>query len=648
MFNLFRSNAKITKYLLGGLLLIVAASMVTYLIPSTGLTDNTIAPSGVVAEVGGDTITVDDAKAAVDRMLASNQVPKEAIEVYVPQIVDQMIQDRAANYTFSKLGLTVSDEEILIGFNTIYPQLFKDGKLVSTDQLAQNLDSQQHISLAEGVESMRRSLLLKKVQNMAYATVIITPQDIDRALTQRHQSAKIEYIAFPQAKFRGDVKITPEDMQKAYDANAAAYLLPEQRSFQVLVADQQKIEESIKVTDAQLRAAYASSMDSFRFPERVKVRHILLMTQGKSDAEKKAALSKAQELLKQVKGGADFADLAKKNSQDPGSAQNGGDLGFIVRGQTVPEFEKFAFSGKPKDISDIVTTEYGYHIIQVLEKEPARVKPFDEVKGDIETQLKKQGVNEKTQAAADQARAALLKAPGSAAEVAKQFNLDLISVSKADVGQPVPSLGPAPEISVALGSMKPNDVSEVLTLSATKLAVVVLNDKIAPRPAAFADVKERIREQLLTAASTTLAAQAAQKAAEQIKAGADMDKVAKSFKLEVTKSANFTTSESIEGLGPAASLPGVFTQPVGTVNGPLTVQARNIVYKIVDQQKPDLKTFANERDAVSAELKQQKARTMYDLFQDSIMNELREQGKLKIHQDTLRQLAASYHVNPTR
>ena len=648
MFNLFRSNAKVTRYLLGGLLLIVAASMITYLIPSSGLTNDTAAPASVVAEVGGENITVDDAKAAVDRLLASNQIPKEAIEVYVPQIVDQMVQDRAANYTFEKMGLTVSDEEVLIGFNTLYPQLFKDGKLISTENLAQILDSQQRVSLAEGVDSMRRSLLLKKVQNMAYSTVIMTPQDIDHALLQKHQTAKIEYIAFPAGKFRGDVKITAADIQKAYDATPAAFRLPEKLSFQVLVADQTKIEESIKLSEAQLRAAYASSMDSFRFPERAKVRHILLMTQGKSDAEKKNALAKALDLLKQIKGGADFGELAKKNSQDPGSAQNGGDLGFIVRGQTVAPFEKFAFSAQPKDVSDIVTTEYGYHIIQVLEKEPARVKPFEEVKGDIETQMKKQSVNDKTQAAADQARAALLKAPGSAAEVAKQFNLDLITVDKAQMEQAIPSLGSVPGISGALSGMKPNDVSEVLPASTSKLAVVVMNDRTGPKAASLAEVEDRIREQLTTAASTTLAAAAAQKAAAEIRGGADMEKVAKAYKLEVTKSANFTASESVEGLGPAGSIPDVFSKPIGTVFGPIRIQARDIIYKIADQQTPDLKTFANERDAVSAELKQQKARTMYDLFQDSIMEQLRKDGKLKIHQDTLRQLGASYHVNPVR
>jgi len=644
MFNLFRSNAKVTRYLLGGLLLIVAASMVTYLIPSSGLTTDNAAPAGIVAEVGGAQITTDDAKAAVDRMLAANQIPKEAVEVYVPQIVDQMIQDRAAAYAFEKMGLTVSDEEVLIGLNQVYPQLFKDGKLTSTDQLAQVLDSQQHITLAEGVEAMRRSLLLKKVQNLAYSTVVITPREVDHAILQKHQTAKIEYIAFPPAKFRGAVMPTNEELRKIYDANKGAYTLPEKDSFQVLVADQGRIEQSITIPEAQLRATYASSMDSFRFPERAKVRHILLLTQGKSDADKKAALAKAQDLLKQAKGGADFAELAKKNSQDPGSAQNGGDLGFIVRGQTVPEFEKFVFAAKPKDISDVVTTEYGYHIIQVLEKDPARVKPFDEVKADIETQLKKQAVNEKTQAAAEQARAALLKAPGTAAEVAKQFNLDLIAVVKANAGTPVPSIGPSPEIGAALSRLKPNEVSDLMVVSPTKVAFIVMNERIAPRPADFADVVEQVRDRFISTESLRLANLAAQKAADQVRGGAELETVAKSMKLEVTKSLFFTTTDSVEGLGPAGGLPDVFNKPVGTVVGPLQIQGRNIVYKVVDQRIPDLSTYAHERDAVAAELKQQKARSMYDLFEDGIMNSVRADGKLKIHQDTVRQLQAAYRA----
>jgi peptidyl-prolyl cis-trans isomerase D len=645
MFNMFRSQQKVTKYLLGGLLVVVAASMVTYLIPNTGFATDTSGVSGVVAEIGDQKITADEAKARMDQLVTAGQLPADSAETYLPQLVDQMVQDRAAIYAFGKLGLTVSDEEVLGALMAIYPQFFQNGKLVATDQLEQALMNQQGMTLAQGVDAMRSQLLLRKVQNMAVMSVVVTPQEVDDALIRKHETAKIEYVAFPPAKFRDQVKPTPEELMKDFQANRARYTVPEKQSFQVLVVDQKKMEQSMTVTDAQLHQAYAASMDNFRTPERVKVRHILLMTQGKSDAEKKTILAKAQGLLKQIRSGADFAELAKKNSQDPGSAQNGGDLGYIVRGQTVPEFEKFVFSAKPNEISDIVTTEYGYHIIQVLEKEPARVKPFDEVKDSLADQLKKQEVNDKMQSAADQARAALAKAPGSAAEVAKQFGLDLITVNKAAVGEPIQGLGPAPEISNALAGMKPNDVSDSLVLaSGDKMAIVVMTGKIPARPADYADVQEKVRENYITTQSTLLANAAAKKAGDEAHAGEDLDKVAKAFKVDLVKSADFTMNDSVEGLGPAALVSDAFSKPVGTVIGPVTVSGRNIVFKVIGRQTVDPKNYSNERDSALQELKQQKARDMYNLFEDSILNQIRADGKLKIHQDTIQQLAATYRT----
>src|SRR5579872_7264460 len=520
MFNLFRSGAKFTKYLLGGLLLIVAASMVTYLIPNTGLTaSSNSGVDNVLAEVGGTTITADQVKTSITRLVTNGQLPRDSADVYLPQLIDQMIQDRAATYAFAKMGLSVSDDEVLAGLMQVYPQVFKDGKLVSPEQLEQTLLSQQGMTLAQGIEEMRRQLLLRKLQNVAFTSVVVTKAEVDQAIIHKHQTAKIEYIAFPAAKFRDQVKVTPEILQQAYFKNRAIYNLPEKRSFDLLIADQAKLAQSMTVTDAQLRTAYASSMDSFRTPERVKVRHILLMTQGKSDAEKKAALAKAQDLLKQVRAGADFAELAKKNSQDPGSAPNGGDLGFIVRGQTVPPFEKFAFSAKPKEISDLVTTEYGYHIIQVLEKEPARVKPFDEVKDSI---------------------AALLKNPGSAAEVAKQFDLELVTAKDVAAGEPIPSIGASPAISAVVASMKPNEVSDVQVVPGNKLALVVLTGITPPKPAEFSEVEAKVRDLYVTNESTRLADLAARKAGEQAHAGEDLAAIAKSLKLEYTKSADVT------------------------------------------------------------------------------------------------------------
>jgi hypothetical protein len=157
MFNLFRSGAKFTKYLLGGLLLIVAASMVTYLIPNTGLTASSdTGVDNVLAEVDGTTITATQVKAAITRLVTNGQLPPDSVDVYLPQLIDQMIQDHAATYSFAKMGLSATDDEVLAGLMQVYPQFFKDGKLVSSEQLEQAMLSQQSMTLAEGIGEMRR------------------------------------------------------------------------------------------------------------------------------------------------------------------------------------------------------------------------------------------------------------------------------------------------------------------------------------------------------------------------------------------------------------------------------------------------------------------------------------------------------------
>jgi peptidyl-prolyl cis-trans isomerase D len=641
MFNLFRSRDKLVRYLLGAMLLVVAASMVTYLIPNTGYTNTTDGSDPILADVGNSKVTLAETQAAVDRLVKSGRLPADALDAYLPQFVDQMIQERALQDAFERLGIKVTDEEVVIGLMSVYPQFFQNGKLTSKDQLEQQLGS-QGLTLQDGIDGMRQTLLLRKVQNITSTSVVVTPQELDQALAQAHEKAQIEYIAFPPAKFRDQVKPTPEELRQSFERDRALYTVPEKRSFQVLVVDQAKVEASLEVSDAQLRQAYSASMDNFRMPERVKVRHILLMTQGKSDAEKKQALAKAQDLLKQLRAGADFADLAKKNSQDPGSGQNGGDLGFIVRGQTVPEFEKVAFTAKPKEISDVVTTQYGYHILQVLEKEPARVKPFEEAKAALAEELKKQGVNEKTQSLADQARAELEKSPGSAAEIAKKLNIELVSVNKAGRGEAIPGLGASPEIDGTLAGMKPKDVSQVLSLPANRLVVVVLNEVIPQRNADFADVETQVRDRLVLQKAQQLAADAAKSAADKVRGGEDIEKVAKSLKLDASKSTEFGHVDSVEGLGPATYVSEAFKQPVGSVIGPVMIQDRNVVYKILDHQTADAKNFAQEREAILAELKQQKARTQYDLLLDSIVSKLRADKKLKIHTEPMQRLIAQY------
>lgn len=642
MFDLFRSRQKAVRYILGAMLMLVALSMVITLIPGYGSSARSSADDATIAEIGSEKLTAQEVAQTAQRILRGNQIPPEMMEVYLPQFVDQMIQQRALVYEFQRQGLTVSDDEILTGMMLQFPQYFQNGQLNSKEQLELAL-SQQGLTLQDAIEATRQQIILTKVQNIEYASTVVSPKEVDAELTRRYERAKVKYIAFPPAKFRDEVKPTPEELRSYFDAHRAQYTNPEKRSFQVLVVEQDKVEASLVVSDAQLRAAYSASMDNFRMPERVKVRHILLKTTGKSEAEKKQLQTKAQDLLKQLKSGADFADLAKKNSDDTGSGQNGGDLGWVVKGQTVPQFEQAAFSLKPKDLSGIVTTEYGYHILQVMEKEPAHVKSFDEVKASLADQLKKQGISDKIQSIGDQARAALAKSPRSAPEIARQFNVELVTVPKSAAGEAIPTLGASPEIDNALATMKKGDVSPVLVLPANRLAIVVLNDKFPARPAEFSEVESQVRERVVADKSQTIASQHARDAAQKLREGADMDKLAKSMKLEVTESSEFSHTDSVEGLGPAALIEDAFKKPVGTIVGPVTIQGRDVICKIVDQKSMDPSKLSQERSAILADLKRKKGGMNNALFMDSVLSKLVAEGKVKIHRDVIKRVSTSFH-----
>ncbi len=644
MFDLFRSRQKAVRYMLIGLLSVVALSMVTYLIPGFGTSQSTKAndDQNTVAEIGDTKLTAQDVVLQMERFMQRGPLPPDMIDIYLPQMVDQMVDERAMDYEFARQGLTVTDDEVLTALQETpgYAQFFKDGVLVAKDELQQRL-AQAGMTLQDLVDDMRRQLMTKKVKNIVYASTVVTDKEIEDQYRRQKERAAIKYIAFPPAKFRDQVKPTTEELHAIFEAHHAEYLIPEKRSFQVLIADQAKIEQTLQVSDADLHSAYAASMDNFRMPERVKARHILIKTQGKSDAEKKQALAKAEDLLKQLKAGADFSKLAEKNSEDSSNAPKGGDLGWFVHGQMVPEFDKAAFALNPGQLSDVVTTEFGYHIIKVEEKEKARVKPFEEVKAELETELKKQRVTEAMQKTADGVHDALVKSPGSAAEVARKFGVELVTVTDEAPGSPVPTLGSAPEVDSALGQMKVNDVSPVLSLPANRLVVAVLTNRVAARPAIFEEVTDKVRDRAITDKSALIAKEKAREAADKLRAGEDMEKVAREYKLEVSSPPEFGRTDSVEGLGGANSVKDAFVKPVGTILGPVDVIGRDVIYKVVARNEADMAGLAAEKETIRSTLRQEKAVERLSLFTDSIRSKLTAEKKLKVNTDLVVKIATA-------
>ncbi|MGA2881034.1 MAG: peptidylprolyl isomerase [Bryobacteraceae bacterium] len=636
MFDLFRSRAKVVRIMLGGMLAIVALSMLVYLIPGTGITAADSNSDQVVAEIGKSAVTVGDVQQQLKNVLQNRSLPPEFASTYIPQLVDQAIAERAVAYEAEQLGFRISDRDLAdtlrsFPFATLPP-----------DQYQQYVEQQFGTTVPAFEDNVRVKSYEDEIQNIVLEGAIITPAEAQAEYRRRNQKIKLDYVGFSPAKVMADIKPTPEGLNAYFAKNKGFFNVPETRNLQLIVADQAKVADTIQIPDAQVQDYYNAHKDEYRTPERVHARHILLSIANKPKDEVPKIQAQAEALLKQIKGGADFADLAKKNSQDPGSAQKGGDLGWVSRGQMVKNFEDAVFTLKPNEISNVVTTEYGFHIIQVLEKQPAHLQTLDEVKPAILATLKNQTVFDRMQELVDKAHAALLKAPQNAQQIASQLNLDFVNVPAYAPGTPIAQLGNDPQVGAAIQTMKPGEVSDVMQ-AGNKLAVVVVTSVRPSHPGELAEVESQVRQNYLQNEANRIVTEKMAKVAGLLKQnGGDINAAAKAVGGEVKSTDFFTTSGAAEGLGSGATFADYFNKPVGTVFGPLQASNQTVVGKISGREDADMSKFPQERDTIITALKGKKAADRQSLFQDSVLTDLIRRGKVKKHQAVIDRLVAQY------
>jgi peptidyl-prolyl cis-trans isomerase D len=644
MFNLFRSRRKSVKILLGVLLGLVAVMMVVTLIPGFGSGGGGDAQGQIVAKVGDEVITVREVQQRMQALMRNRQMPRELAEIYVPQMVDSMVNERAMAYEAQRLGLSVSADDLARSLHVLAPVLFQGGQFVGKEAYARLLQD-QGISIQEFERNVRIQLLGSKLEDMVAAGVLVTPDEITRAYERLNEKVRLEYIAVTPDKFRAQVNVTPEDVRKEYEARKATFRIPEKRSLQMLVIDHAKLSQKIAAPEQDLRRLYSANIEQYRLPERVHVRHVLLMTANKPKEEVPKLRQKAEDVLKQLKSGADFAKVASENSDDASSKAKGGDLGWVVRGQTVKNFETAAFSLPPNQLSGVIATEYGFHILQVLEKQAARVQPMEEVRDALAAQWKSEQVADVYEKVANQARDVLVKNPLNAAQIAGQLDLEVVKADKVGAGDPIPEMGVNADFEAAVQRLPRGGVTPVMDApSNAKKVVAVVTEVFPERQAELAEVEAQIRASLATQKLAQLVDEKARQAVEQARAaGGFLTKAAQSLGLEVKTTQDFTREGAADGIGPAASLLQAFTEPAGAVFGPVLVQDGRFVCRVVGKISADMTQLTSEqRTRISNEIRSRKAQNRVNLFQDSLIQSLSKQGKVEKFNEVISRIVENY------
>ncbi|OLC93118.1 MAG: hypothetical protein AUH86_17380 [Acidobacteria bacterium 13_1_40CM_4_58_4] len=622
------------RILLGAVVLVLGGSMLLYLVPQAPTSGEV--STDTVAKVGDESVSVQDIRKQLDQIERNNQVPRPLEGLYAQQILQQLVFQKEIEYEAKRLGITVSDQERADRIRQYLPTAFNGGSFVGIDQYTAQVQQRFQLTVPVFEELIRQSLLEEKFRKLVTDGISVGPAELQDEFRFKNEKVKLDYAVIKPEEL--EAKITPSDaeIKAAYEKNKSKYQVPERRSVRYALLDVNQLRQGLQISDDMLKEQYQANIQQYQVPNQVHVQHILFRTVGKTDAEVEEVSKKAEDVLKQAKEGAKFDELAKKYSEDPGSKDKGGDLSWIHQGQTVPEFEKTAFSLAPGQISDLVKTQYGFHIIKVLEKQTAHTKPFEEVKDSIRAPLLLTQADKQASDTADQLSAAIRRSNKvSLDDLAKQYHLTLGETRPVSAADPLLELGNSQDIKDAIFRLRPAELSLPIR---TDRGYVILSLK-AVQPAhqgTLEEVRDRVISDLKREQSITLAKSKADDLVRRVKGGEKFDAAAKALGLEPKTSDSFARDGSIPGAASGKQLGAAFNLKQGDVGAPLNLGQNWLVYRIAEKVEANPANFEAQKKQLTEEVLQSKRDLAYKAFQLALNDRLKKEGKLKLMPEKLK------------
>jgi len=638
------------KIILGALLVLICASMAITLIPggigsSFGIGKP---PAGVLATIGDQQVTVSEVQREA-RAMIRQQFPRGGAQAssllpfFAGQAAEQLINEKALIAEAHRMGLRAGDDELRdeLQHGQLGTMLFPDGKFVGQEEY-ENFAQRFDMTVPQLEARVKEDILVRKLRALVSSSAFVGDTEVRDEFDQRNTKVKFDYAVITQADILKGLHPTDEELKAFYERNKAKYnnSIPEKRQINYVVVDSAKIAAATAVTDQDLQAYYDQHRDEYRVPEQVKVSHILIKTPlpapGAKEDEKAVAdaRAKAEDILKQLKAGGDFAKLAEKYSDDPGSAKSGGELGWIGRGRTVPEFEKAAFSLGKGQTSDLVKSSYGFHIIHVEDKQQAHLKTLAEVKSEIEEKVKQQKTARATEAAANallsQARTAgfdAIAAKGQAAVTTEFF-------SRTDS---LPGLAANPQFMDAVfneADKAPPDVVQVPQ-------GYVVFQLLAVRPPAtptFEEIRSRVESEFKSERAGFLLQQKTQELSDRAKAEHDLKKAAKDLGATVKTSDLVAPDGQVPDIGSMAGASAIFSLKPGQISGPITAGGNGVVAQLLEKQAPTDQEFAEKKDGIRQSLLEGKQNDLFGLFVSNLRKDMEKSKRLKVNQEEMKNL----------
>ena len=639
MLNVIREHAD--SWLIKSILWLIVFAFIGTIFYSWGMGGSSGSSGGVVATVDGSKISQAEYERTFNNLINfyreqfQGQFSEELIQKLdlKTQALDTLIQKEILLIKANELDIQVSDEEVINQIKAL--AAFQRNK-VFHNETYQNYLKFKRLTPLEFEESQREILLLEKISNLVKSNVKVSPNELDEAFILANEKIKLDYVVIPNNHFKSEKKVDEEEIKSFYEKNKNRFEVPEKIKIQYVKAIPKNYENLIDIRDEDIEDYYKTKIADFRVRKMYEAAHILFRPETKGDSleesikSEERAKEKANDVLKKIRNGASFSELAKKYSDDPVSGENGGSLGEFPEGMMVTEFENALKKLSPKETGEPIKTSFGFHIIQLNEVTPERIKPLEEVKEEIIKKIKANKTRQKMRRVVKHVYRSA-KDDQDLMRAAQENNLSTQTtpfISREDHVDP--DIGSNPEFFNQAFLLEDNKVGEpVVTLESAFVMKVVNREK--PYIPELNDVEQLARSKSQEEKDHTFSTTKSESLAKKITNGTvDLESTAKKLGLGLKHTPFFNRSDSIPGIG---NLEKVKTKAFELDNGKsgwVLVRDNYYLIRVQDRQKanaPDIEALKE----LKTKLKLEKGDSAFQEW----MGNLKEKSEILIDKSQL-------------
>lgn len=646
MIRFLQKDNRVTKALFVVIIAAASVSMVVYLIP--GLTGQGATSADTFAVIyphwysrffsAGDVISQQKV-AQIAQMQVRQRNPQYAdnpmiMNLFQQQVGQQLVQQQVMLSEAAKLGINVTNDDVRQYLQTgpAGQVLFPNGKFIGQQQYAAIIESRFDTSVAEFEDNVKNDIAIRRLESLITAGVTVSDKEVRDAYRKSNIKIKFDYAVITGDDLRKQINPSDADLEAFFKKNAVRYAtaVPEERTISYFAFTPNDVPGGVQQpTQQQIQQYYNAHQAEYSVPEQARSRHILISVPAGADAKTDAAAkAKADGILKQLKSGANFADLAKKNSEDPGSKDTGGELGFAQRGHMVPAFDTAIFTQKIGDIA-IVKSQYGYHIVQVEERTAAHTQSLNEVLPTIQATLIRQNSTTAQENYARQLTSEAIK--NGLQKTAEAHHLQLVTTPPVAAQGVISALPDGSQLLSRAFQSKQGDPAQSAPTGEGYAVFQVTGITPAHAPN-FAEWKNHVLDDFRNDQLPALLRQKTDELAAKAKATNDLTKAAKEVGATVKTSDLVGETGQVPDLGQVGQVaPQLFDMAPVSISGPINAGRTGVVAKLVMKTEPSPQEIQQNLDQARDQMLDQRRNEAFEVFASNVLNDYKKHNRIRIN-----------------